>query len=77
MKRDFIRTNIYTRKVNHDSNDLVLGMYINVGLSCDFWDSLGVAVVYRYDQVFDDATTRLVDVNLDGSSTQVKLIYSF
>lgn len=61
-----------------DSNvDLQPGLYGVVGVSWKFTSHMGLAAEYRYDQVFGDVGTDQGELDLSGSSGQIKLFYEF
>lgn len=70
-------TGSYTRKQTDDETDLVFGIYLNVGISIDISDSIAIQVQYRFDEVFDEVDTSLAEVDIDGSSGQLNLIFGF
>lgn len=74
---DLAGRSIALARNSDDSDDFSFGLYVNIGLVYDINESWGFGVEYRYDYVFNDASTDIADVDLDGDSTQVKLIYSF
>ncbi len=67
----------FTQRFNDDATDLLLGVYVNVGLNYSINESVAVGVEYRFDQLFDEVSTDLADVDLDGASTQIKVTFSF
>ena len=74
---DLSGRNVASSKRDDDSVDFSFGLYANVGVMFDINVNWAFAVEYRYDLVFDDSSTNIADVDLDGQSTQLKLIYAF
>lgn len=67
------------RIVSESDDDLVArwGLYGTLGLIYDFNQNWGMEVGFRYDYIPDNVNTNVVNIDLSGMSTEVKLIYSF
>lgn len=65
--------------VSVSDDDIVArwGLYGTLGLIYDFNESWGMEVGLRYDYIPDNVNTNVVNLDLSGMSTEVKLIYSF
>jgi opacity protein-like surface antigen len=70
-------TNIYTARRGTSDRDYVFGFYLNMGVQYDLTERIALGLTYRFDYTIDEATTDLANVDLEGSSGELKLIYSF
>jgi len=68
---------LYSRRRSNDTLQVLFGAYVNVGLRYDFNERVGISAEYRYDHVFDKIRTTLTEIDLRGSSGQLKLSYQF
>lgn len=60
-----------------DGVDSRWGLYGSLGLIYDFNRNWGMEVGFRYDYIPDSIDTNVVNIDLSGMSTEVKLVYSF
>jgi len=60
-----------------DGIDARLGLYGSVGLACEFTERWGMEVGVRYDYIPDSVDTNIVNLDLSGLSTEIKVVYSF
>ncbi len=65
--------------VDESDDDIVArwGLYGTLGLIYDFSENWGMEVGLRYDYIPDNVNTNVVNMDLSGMSTEVKLVYSF
>jgi hypothetical protein len=68
---------LYRKTENADRSDVHFGAYGSAGLSFQFSQALAVEAGARYDWVADEYDAGLAEVELDGVSGEVKMIFSF
>lgn len=67
----------FTATRTDGDDDFLFGVYGGLGASYQISESIALSLQYRYDAVFSDLTTRIADIDLDGSSGQLKLVFSY
>ena len=60
-----------------DGDDFIFGLYASLGLQVDVSDTIGLGVGYRYDFAFSDLDTRLTEIEVDGSSLELKVLFTY
>ena len=75
----FNYTSLDTSSNGHrsDKDSLQVGCFAAAGLQFWFNNYIGVGADIRYDKVFDNATTRYSDLDLDTWNTDLKFLFRF